>query len=217
MIRIWYICLFLITSNSAPSASYNLLSWSSYIKGWHLQRRDSLGPYLCVQTTNTKMQKLVELNIDTISLLIHNTCYRRYFLPAIFWMLVIWITNTHHVSVGCKIVGNGEESGYRINYITCLHNFKSHWTLNISYTKQFNHWPSPGNQQSLVFLLRALLSVTGKNHFKRWLIMGAWLPWRSVNSLPGCVSTGQSNRKDSKTHGNHYKHVLCRSLPTSYN
>ena len=47
----------------------------------------------------------------TFSLFIHNTPIARYFLPPIFWVLVIQITNKHHVSVGCKIVGNGEESG----------------------------------------------------------------------------------------------------------
>ena len=35
----------------------------------------------------------------------------RYFLPTIFWVLVIRISNKHHVYVGYKIVGNGEESG----------------------------------------------------------------------------------------------------------
>ena len=35
----------------------------------------------------------------------------RYFLPTIFWVLVIRIANKHHVYVGCKIVGEGEESG----------------------------------------------------------------------------------------------------------
>ena len=38
----------------------------------------------------------------------------RYFLPTIFWVLVIQISNKHHVYhayVGCKMVGNGEESG----------------------------------------------------------------------------------------------------------
>ena len=34
----------------------------------------------------------------------------RLFLPTIFWVLVIRITNKQHVYIGCKIVGNGEQS-----------------------------------------------------------------------------------------------------------
>ena len=45
------------------------------------------------------------------SLFLQNTQYAQYFLPAFLWVLVIRITNKHHVSAGCKIVGNGEESG----------------------------------------------------------------------------------------------------------
>ena len=47
----------------------------------------------------------------------HSVCFCRthanaqYFLPAILWVLLIQITNKHHVSAGWKIMGNCEESG----------------------------------------------------------------------------------------------------------
>ena len=49
--------------------------------------------------------------LQTVSLFIHNARYRTVFLLTIFWVLVIRISNKHYVYVGCKIVGNGEESG----------------------------------------------------------------------------------------------------------
>ena len=121
----------------------------------------------------------------------------RYFPPTIFWVLVIWISNKHHVYVGCKIVGNGKESEWRIISVFVCTALKVHSTLNISYATQFDYWLSPCNQQSLVFLLRALLSVTRQKPPQEMAVSGCSVAvWRSVNSLPGCVSTGHSNRKD---------------------
>ena len=87
----------------------------------------------------------------------------------------------------------------------CLDSFKSHSTLNISFAKQLNYWPSPGNQQPHdMFILRALLNVTWQKPLQEMVVSGCSVAvWRSVNSLPGCVYTGHSNRKDPKTHGNH--------------
>ena len=86
----------------------------------------------------------------------------------------------------------------------CLDSFKSHSTLNISYAKQFNYWPLPGNQQPLLFILRALPNVIRQKPPQEMVVSGCSVAVRrSVNSLPGCVYTGHSNRKDPKTHGNH--------------
>ena len=96
----------------------------------------------------------------------------------------------------------------------CLYSFKSHSTLNISYAKQFNYWPSSGNQQPLVFILRALPGVTRQKPPQQEMVVSGCSVaiWRSVNLLPGCVYTGHSNWKDPKTHGNHLKHVLCINM-----
>ena len=83
----------------------------------------------------------------------------RYFLPTFLWVLVIWITSRHHVSAGCKIVSNGEESGWRINSFWPPQLLKviQPWIFHMQ-----NHSitdPSHGNQQPLLFLQRKLPEV----------------------------------------------------------
>ena len=131
----------------------------------------------------------LKIHLHGLSACLYTThAIARYFLPIIFWVLAIRISN--------KV---GKEST-----LFCVDSFKSHSTLNISHAKQFNYWSSPGNQQPLLFILRVLPNVIRQKPPQEMVVSGCSVAVRrSVNSLPGCVYTGHSNRKDPKTHGNH--------------
>ena len=125
----------------------------------------------------------------------------QYFLPTIFWVLVIRISNTMFMLVvkeGVMVKKVGKEST-----LFCLDSFKSHSTLNISYANQFNYWPSPTTKKRLC-LYHEHYRTPLANPPQKMVVSGCSVAvWHSVNSLPGCVYTGHSNRKDPKTHGNH--------------
>ena len=103
-----------------PHLSWNLsISWWSAATSpcsWHQVSSKAIRKKLSFKLYHAgSLCLMIRLYCLSVRFCSHTACLytthviARYFLPAIFWVLVILIANKHHVYIGCKIVGIGEK------------------------------------------------------------------------------------------------------------
>ena len=120
------------------------------------------------QSEDDSQLEWLAVKVQDVTIINQPVYTQRTLLHGIFYPLFSWCwwsgspTNTMFildVKEWVMVKKVGKEST-----LFCLGSFKSHSTFNISYTKQFNYWPSPGNQQPLEFVYIA--SITERHPVK---------------------------------------------------